>query len=502
MSLIALDIGTSGMRAVIYGADGSQRGTSYHEYHSDFPAPGYVEQDPQSWLDAAVNCLSRVSGYFKTGGDRPQAITVTSQRSSLIPMGADGKPMRSAIMWQDKRTVKQCGQLIEKYTMQGLYRRTGLRINPYFVLPKILWLRENQPEIYKTADRLIGVQDLVIHFLTGEYVTDHSQACRTMLMDIKTFQWDRELLAEAGIGEERLPRLVAPGTIGGGLTEELAKATGLPAGLPVILAGGDQQNAAVALGVVKPGTAEANTGTGSFVICAVEQPAFERSARVLCQASAIAGQWIMEAGIFNTGSTYRWMKEQLCPDLSDSDAAYDRMNEEAAKSPVGAHGVMLLPHFEGSAAPFWNPMAKGMFFNLSLNTKRGDMIRAIMEGIAIEINDNISLIEITSGEIGTVSVAGGMVRSDLFCQIQADIYNKNVARYKNSEASSLGAAMIASVTLGIYRDVEEAYHHMVADRPQIFAPLPENAARTLKLLERKHKLYNALEEENVYGSFV
>ena len=501
MSLIALDIGTSGMRAVVYGLDGSRRSTSYCEYHSDFPQPGYVEQDPQSWLDAAVNCLKGVSGYCETGEDRPMAIAVTSQRSSLIPMGQDGRPLRSAIMWQDKRTVEQCGQLIRKYTMQGLYRRTGLRINPYFVLPKILWLRENQREIYDAAEKFIGVQDLVIHCLTGEYVTDHSQACRTMLMDIRTFTWDQELLKEAGIREERLPRLVPPGTTAGGLTEAVAEQTGLPRGLPVIIAGGDQQNAAVALGVVKPGVAEANTGTGSFVICAVERPAFERSARVLCQASAIAGQWIMEAGIFNTGSTYRWMKEQLCPDLKDCSAAYDRMNEEAAGSRVGSNGVMLLPHFEGSAAPFWNPGAKGIFFNLSLNTKRGDMIRAIMEGIAIEINDNVSLIEITSGKISTVSVAGGMVRSDLFCQIQSDIYNKKVARYENSEASSLGAAMIAAVALGIYENVEEAYKNMVSDQPELFEPVEENVEHTLKLLERKHKLYNALDGGNVYGSF-
>ena len=132
-------------------------------------------------------------------------------------------------MWQDKRTVKQCEALIEKYTLQGLYRRTGLRINPYFVLPKIPWLRENQREIYDAADKFIGVQDLVVHFLTGEYVTDHSQACRTMFMDIKTFTWDRELLGEAGIGADRLPRLVAPGTVAGSLTRELAELTGLPA---------------------------------------------------------------------------------------------------------------------------------------------------------------------------------------------------------------------------------------------------------------------------------
>lgn len=500
MSIIALDVGTSGMRAVIYGRDGRNKGTIYFEYHSDFPGPGYVEQEPESWIKGAIYCLKGISGYFDQQHDKPQAIAVTSQRSSLIPMKG-GRPIAKAMMWQDKRTVKQCEQLIRKYTMEGLYRKTGLRVNPYFVLPKILWMRENQREIYDEADRFIGVQDLVIHYLTGEYVTDHTQACRTLLMDIRSFCWDEELLNEGGITEDRLPKLVLPGSMGGRLSKEAAGQTGLGEGIPVILAGGDQQNAAIALGVVRPGMAEANTGTGSFVICAAGQPAFERSARVLCQASAIPGQWIMEAGIFNTGSIYRWMKEQFCRDMGECREVYDRMNEEAKRSGTGANGVMLLPHFEGSAAPFWNPMAKGIFFNLSLNTKRGDMLRAIMEGIAIEINDNLSLIEITSGKIDRVSVAGGMVRSDLFCQIQADIYNKKIVRYGNSEASSLGAAMTAYVTLGIYKDIEEAYKYMVTDKPKLFEPMPGQAECTLKLLERKHKLYRALDRGDIYESF-
>lgn len=249
MNIISLDIGTSGMRAVIYGIDGKKHENAYYEYHSEFPQPGYVEQDPESWKEAAVYCLSNISGYLK---EDPLAITVTSQRSSLIPM-KDGQPMRSAIMWQDKRTVPQCEQLIKEYTLEGLYRKTGLRTNPYFVLPKILWLKENQPEIYETAEKFIGVQDLVVHFLTGNYKTDYSQACRTLLMNIETFSWDPELLAIGGITEDRLPELVPPGSIAGELSADIAKKTGLGVGLPVIIAGGDQQNAQLRWGLINRG---------------------------------------------------------------------------------------------------------------------------------------------------------------------------------------------------------------------------------------------------------
>ncbi|MBM6684882.1 carbohydrate kinase [Faecalicatena contorta] len=498
MYIISLDIGTSGMRAVIYGTNGKKYENAYYEYHSDFPQPGYVEQDPQTWKDAAVYCLSNVAGYLK---EDPLAITVTSQRSSLIPM-KDGEPMRTAIMWQDKRTMPQCEKLIQEYTLEGLYRKTGLRTNPYFVLPKILWLKENQPDIYETAEKFIGVQDLVIHFLTGEYKTDYSQACRTLLMNIETFSWDPELLAIGGITEERLPDLMPPGSIAGGLTKEMAQKLGLKEGLPVIMAGGDQQNAAIALGVNKPGRAEANTGTGSFVISAVDKPVFDEHARVLCQASAIAGQWIMEAGIFNTGAIYRWFKEQFCQDMQTEGSVYNLMNEEAVKSGMGANGVIMIPHFEGSAAPYWNPYAKGLFFNLSLNTKRGDLIRAIMEGIAVEINADISLIEEITQPIYRVSVAGGMVNADVFCEIQANIYNKEVARYTNNEASSLGAAMIAAVTLGVYPDIEEAFLNMMEDIPHTFYPDPAEVEKGEKIIQRKYKLYNSLEKEHVYEDFV
>ncbi len=502
MCLIALDIGTSGARAVLYDLSGGKMTDISFEYHSDFPAPGYVEQDPETWKEAAIYCLQGVGGYVKAHGIRPEAIAVTSQRSSLIPADKKGRPLRSAIMWQDKRTIPQCSQLSSEYTLKSLYLKTGLRINPYFVLPKILWLRENQREIYNSAFKFLGVQDYVIHCLTGEYKTDCSQACRTMLMNIETFRWDQELLNIAGISENMLPELLPPGSIAGFLIGEVAEKVQLPSGLPVIMSGGDQQNAAVALGVIKPGLAEANTGTGSFVISAVGKPVFDQDSRVLCQASAIPGQWIMEAGIFNSGSIYRWFKEQFYPELKNEKHPYEIMDREAGEVQTGSNGVIMIPHFEGSAAPYWNPIAKGLFFNLSLGLKRAALTRSILEGIAIEIHDNISLIENLTGAIETVSVAGGMVRSDLFCSIQASVYNKKVARYQNTEASSLGAAITAAARLGIYRGIEEAYYRMLQDGPYIFYPVNEDAIKYSEIIKRKNILYGSLNSQEIYKYFV
>jgi len=500
--IIALDLGTSSMRSVLYSDRGKPVASFGHEYHSSYPKASWVEQDPATWKNAALDVLSHMAAFMKEEGHTAEGIAVTSQRSSLIPMDSEGNTLRHAIMWQDKRTIAQCENLKSEYGMDSLYRLTGLRINPYFVLPKIRWFRQNEAELCGKMRKVLGVQDYVVYCLTGEYATDYTQAGRTMLMNIEKFQWEEELLRIAGISADQLPRLLPPGSEAGKLTVDFAALTGLPSGLPVVISGGDQQNAAVALGVTEAGIAEANTGTGSFVLAYAEKPEFDASCRILVQASAIAGKWVIEAGIFNTGSIYRWFKEQYCPDLLALPRPYVKMDEEAAAAGPGSHGVLMIPHFEGSAAPYWNPIAKGVFFNLSLGTTRGDMNRAILEGIAMEINGCLELIEKLSGPLSSVNVAGGMAKSDLFCRIQAGFYDKPVVRFENSEASSLGASIIASPALGVHGSLDESIKAMSPAVEQSFLPDPADRAVAQKLIAAKKKLYDALANAKVYEQFM
>lgn len=501
-NIIALDVGTSSIRAILYREDGFIMYKSQVEYHSDYYDGGLVEQDPATWLEGSIRVLRDIGNFMNENEYQAEAISVTSQRSSLIPVDKNGTPLRSAIMWQDKRTLPQCDYLEKAFGLKYLYQKTGLRVNPYFVLPKIIWLKENQRDIYNKAYKFLGVQELIIYQLCGKFVTDYTQGGRTLFMDINSFTWDPDLLEIAGINESDLPELLPPGSIVGGLRKEIAEKTGLPEGLQIIIAGGDQQCAAVALGVTKPGTAEANTGTGSFVLAAVDKAVFDEECRVLVQASAIPGKWIMEAGIFNTGATYRWFKEQFYKDIPDGQNTYEIMNKEAAASGVGANGIVMIPHFQGSAAPFWNPYAKGLFFNLSLDHTRGDFVRSIMEGIAIELGHNIRLIQKLTGKINVVSVAGGMTKSDLFCEIQANVFNCKVARYKNTEASSLGAAISAFVALGIFDSEETAQTNMVGKDIQIFEPTKELVDEYHKITLRKMALYDSINVGDVYKGFM
>lgn len=496
--LIGLDVGTMSMRSIIYDSNGKAIFQSAYEYHSIFTPPGMVEQNTKDWLNAVHSTLKETGEYVKERGIEISAIAVTSQRASVIPVDRDGNCLYNAVTWQDKRSVPCCEKLIKQIPMKTIYLKTGLRANPYFSLPKMLWFKENASDIYKKSYKLLGVQDYVAYLLTGRFVTDWTQAARTMLLNISTFQWDQDMLKASGIDERLLCELCKPGAKIGGLSGKLAQEVGMKEGIPVILSGGDQPNAALALNVLKPGLAEANTGTGSFVISYTDKPVFDQNARVLCSASAVPGKWIMEAGIFNTGAIYRWFRENF---LLEKGVSFDSMNQEAQASPIGSNGVMLLPHFEGSMAPYWNPYAKGMFFNLSLGTKRGDMIRSIMEGIAMEIADNLSLIETISGKLTTVSVAGGMSKSRLFNDIQANVFNKQVICYSDSEASSRGAVISASVTLGLYDTYGEAFRHIVGQQVDIYQPNDINSQKYSKLRRKKRDLYNALNDRGIYQEF-
>ncbi|MGX7092572.1 FGGY-family carbohydrate kinase [Hutsoniella sourekii] len=497
--IIAVDVGTMSMRAGIYDEKGDNLSSSTYEYSSIYLPEGHVEQDPNDWKKALEFVLSEVGIYAHNNNIDIDAISVTSQRASVIPIDKYGNTLYNAVTWQDKRSIPINDRILSEYSLQDLYHKTGLRSNPYFSMPKMMWFKEEAPLIYQKTYKLIGVQDYVIYLLTGEFKTDTSQAARTMLMNIKTFEWDEEMLNISGIERRLLPDLMPVGSIAGGLQDHVSDYSKLAEGIPIIMAGGDQQNAALALNVLSEGKAEANTGTGSFIIAHTDKPVFDDEARVLCSASAMPGKWIIEASIFNTGSIYRWFRNQFYGE----DTSFLTLNDEAASSPVGSNGVMLIPHFEGSAAPFWNAYAKGLFFNLSLGTTRADMTRAILEGISLEIASNIALIENISGQIKEISVAGGLTKSDLFNQMQSDISYKNVVRYKDSEASSLGATMSAFVTLGVYSNYEEAFEGVIGhgDKKE-YLPNAQAHLTYNHVQARKLELYDALNENQVYNKFM
>ncbi|MCL6517463.1 FGGY-family carbohydrate kinase [Alicyclobacillus sp.] len=464
--VLVLDIGTTGARAMLFDADGRVGGFAYEEYQSVFRAPNVIDHDPATWLGAVSRIVPAALQAGRAGAGDVAAISVTSQRATVLPVDPAGRPLAPAVLWQDKRTVAQCERLAQTIGESEVYRRTGLRIDPYFSLPKLMWFAERMPEVYRAAHRFLTVHDLVIHHLTGVFATEYTQASRTMLFDVTRLAWDRELARAAGLPGVPLPEAVRPtGTIAGGVTSEAASRLGLRQGTPVVMAGGDQQCAAVGLGVVAPGLVKVTTGTGSFLVAPVPKPVFDPKRRVLLSASALPGQWILEAGIFTTGAVLRWFRDQLGHAEVEAGRAggvdpYDLLTREAAESPPGAGGLVWLPHFAGSAAPHWDPQARGVVYGLTLGHTRRDLARAILEGVALEIGMNLEVMRGLTGRVDEVRVSGGMVRSDLFNQIQADVYGCEVVPGRLEQATALGAAALAFTAIGVYGDPAEASRRM------------------------------------------
>jgi sugar (pentulose or hexulose) kinase len=486
-SIIVIDVGTLSLRSSVVGIDGTIRYSSSRTCSPLFLEGDVVEQDALTWRTALFETLAEAAGYARSAECSILALSVASQRASVIPLGRDGQPLCPAIMWHDKRSVGESATLASFFTVQGIYRRTGLRVDPYFSAPKMLWLRINRPAIFSRSAKLIGVQDWVVWLLTRQYVTDTTQACRTMLMDIASLRWDADLLAAVGVSEDLLPRIVAPGSVGGVLDAEVAAVCGLPSGVPVIISGGDQQSAALALNVLSPGSAAANTGTGSFIVSFADQPVFDPRMRTLCSCGAVPGTWIVEAGVLISGAAYSWAKEQFF-----RDSTVEEMNAEVEASPIGTRGVLTLPHFKGSATPYWSPHSRAVFFGVSLESTRGDIARSILEGVAIEMSEGLEAIDSLVGRIREIGVAGGLTRFDLFNQMQADCFGRPVNCFENSEATTLGALMSACVSLGVYPDHPSAFRSVCPLVGRRLEPDPRSVEIYRGIRARMRRLYDCL----------
>ncbi len=496
-SIIIIDVGTQSLRSILYSKKGEIKYMSQKGYSPVFDGLN-VEQDPRTWKENLLLTLKNVSDYAKENKIKIEAISITSQRASIIPVNKHGKYLYNALMWQDRRSYKQANSVKEKMSMKEIYQKTGLRLDSYFSAPKMMWLKENMREIYNDAYKIIGVQDYVVHLLTNRFVTDYSQAARTLLMNINTFTWDDELVNAFGLDKDILPEIVAPGSIVGNITDIINEKTGLDKNIPVIIAGGDQQCAAIGLNVLKQGSIEANTGTGSFIIGYTDKPIIDENMRVLCSASAIPGKWIIEAGVLTSGNIYTWFKDKFYKDIIDSNI-YNVVNKEVETSPPGANGIILIPHFKGSAAPYWNPLSKGMFFNVSLENTRGDFARAILEGITYEMAENISLIEELTGYVEIINIAGGLTKFTAFNQIQADVFNKAVSVYDSSEATSLGALISTLVTLGVYKDYKSGFNDIIGEsKKKTYHSNPSHISRYVHLMRTKKHLYYALNDSRIY----
>jgi sugar (pentulose or hexulose) kinase len=472
MFVAALDLGTTGCRTFIFDITGSILSSDYQEWESFYPVPSYVEQDANLWWDSIKKTIE--AAIKKSGIDKSEivSLSVVNQRETIVPVDKEGTPLHNALVWQDRRTTEQVDFIKNKIGIDKIYSTTGLTIDPYFSATKILWFKDEKPDIYQKTHKFLLVSDFIIYKLTGQFYTDYSNASRTMLFDINKLKYSEDIASDLEIDLDKMPDAIESGVdIGEIVTEE----TLFDKKTLVITGAGDQQAAALGVGVVSPGRIKLTTGTGSFILAYLDKPNFDPQKRVLCSCHAIPGAWIQEASIFTSGAFLRWFRDQL--------------GKEESILAVGA------------GAPHWNPYARGIIYGLSLGHKRRDIVRAILEGVAFEVKKNIDIFRKLGIETKELRLTGGGSRSDFWNQIFSDVLGVTCIRNVIEEATSLGAAILAATGAGLFSDIAKAAEN-VCKVDNRWNPDLNRQEFYQDIYQLSNDLYNLLNEKNFYKTYI
>lgn len=497
--LVGLDVGTTAAKALVFSEDGMQIDRSREEYGLLLPNPGWVEQNPIELWEGTKRALQKAVGNLSKEQRRAiVAIAVSSQRDTLVPMDANGNSIRDAITWLDTRSISECQQLEERLGSEFVYTTTGVPISTIWTGSFILWLKNNQPEIFRNVRCFGLVQDFILKQLGAEKnYLDYSNACETMLYDIHKREWSHEMLEAVGLASERLlPTLVESGTVIGHISRCLADEIGLSHHTLLVAGGGDQQCAALGAGALRAGEIEIGIGTAANVLAVVNAIKLDENQGLLCHEHVVSGRWVLEGALTAAASTLSWLRNVAYSEIADR--VYEYIDHEVETlSQAGAGGVVLTPHFEGASTPYWDPRARGLFLGLSLSTSRADLARAIMEGIALEIGLSLKTLREWGMPIHRAIITGGAGRSSSWAQIQANIYGISTTLLKETDAAGVGAAILAGIGAGIYENAEEGVRKLVKiDR--VFSPEAEKQDLYRRLSDIQVKAYQCLTQGRVY----
>jgi xylulokinase len=494
--ILAHDLGTSGNKATLYGVDGTLRCSVVCDYPTYTPQDRFVEQDPMDWWGAVCRGTRELLEKAKAAPEEVLCVSFSGQMMGCLPVDAQGNPLRRSIIWADTRAVTQEKEMIDRVGQAHGYRITGHRLSASYSAAKLMWVRENEPEVYRRTAKMLHAKDFIIRKLTGCFVTDYSDASGTNLLDIEKRAWSQEMLTALEISESLLPEVRRSCDAAGGVTAEAARETGLLEGTPVIIGGGDGSCACVGAGVVRPGRAYNVLGSSSWISLAAEKPLFDEKMRTFNWLHLDETLYTPCGTMQAAGYSYAWFRDQLGQmekqeAARDGGSAYERLNRLAEGSAPGANGVLFLPYLLGERSPRWDLDARGAFLGMGAGTTRGDLARAVLEGVGY----NLRIIrEILAGAVPMEKLVmiGGGAKGRTWMHILADIWQTELTlpRYRE-EATSMGAAVCGGVGIGLYPDYS-VIERMNPDE-DVIRPNPENAKAYDAAFELFNDAYDALE---------
>ncbi len=451
--LVGIDVGTTAVKAIAIDDAGEVLARAEESYPLYTPREGWSEQDPEDWWQATETALRRLSDEVEA----PAGIGLSGQMHGLVSLDAENRVLRPAILWNDQRTAAQCGQIESRIGLERLIELTGNRALPGFTAPKLLWLREHEPETYGRIARIALPKDYVRLRLTGEHAIDVADASGTLLLDVARRRWSEEVLDRLELDPSWLPRLHESPEVSGRTSQ----------GVPVAAGAGDQAAGALGVGVDRPGPLSVVLGTSGVVFAALERFAADPGARVHAFCHAVPETWHAMGVMLSAAGSLRWLRDTIAPG-----EAYAGLIDEAARWPPGAGGLTFLPYLVGERTPHADPQARGAFVGLSVRHDRGALVRAVLEGVAFGLRDSLDLICELGGRPELARVSGGGSRSDLWCQIVASVLELPLERVAVDEGAAYGAALLGGVAAGAWPDVQAAVAATVKPTQRV-EPVPE-----------------------------
>ncbi len=494
--LLGMDVGTTGTKTLLIDQDGRLVASATEEYPMYTPHPQWAEQNPEDWWQAAVKSVRRVLSSSKIDPSEIAGIGLTGQMHGMVMLDAQGEVLRPCIMWNDQRTAAQCEWIMNTIGRERFLDMTLNPALPGFTAPKIIWTRENEPEVYAKAAKILLPKDYIRYRLTGVYATEVSDASGTVLLDVTHRRWSETVLKELNIPIDWMPRCYESTEVTGKITSEVAKLTGLAAGTPVVGGAGDQAASAVGTGIVEPGLVSVTMGTSGVVFAYTEQPSRDPKGRLHTFCHAVPGKWHVMGVTLSAGGSFRWFRDTL--GLSEKSVAalsgvdpYDILAAQASNAPAGSEGLIFLPYLTGERTPYADPNARGAFIGLTLRHDKRHMIRAVLEGVAYSLRDCLELFRDLAIPIQQVRAVGGGARSLVWRQILADIFGSELVTLNVTDSTAYGAALLAGVGAGVYANVPEACAKTVRIVERV-DPIPENQTIYNEYYPVYRSLYRAL----------
>jgi xylulokinase len=489
--ILAHDLGTTGNKATLFDTAGRAVASAFESYETAYPRANWAEQDAADWRRAVFEGTRRLLAKAAVPPGAVAAVSFSGHMQGALLVDRDGAPLRPHILWADQRATAQADQIRDVCGEEAIYRLTGHRASAAYTAARVLWVKDNQPDIYRRAYKVLQSKDYAAYVLTGVFATDHSDASGTQVFDLVGRRWATDVLGALGLSPDLFPDAYPSSTVVGRVTAEAAAATGLLSGTPVVIGGGDGACATVGAGSVQEGDTYTYIGSSAWIALTTAQPILDPQRRTFTYAHLVPDRYFPVGTMQAGGGSYDWLERVLRGDDAGT-PIYQAMDAQAATVPIGARGLLFLPYLLGERSPYWNPLARGAFVGLAMPHGRAELARAVLEGVALNMRLILDALRGQGVQIEAMRLIGGGAKSATWRQILADTYELPILLPKlAAEATALGAAIAGGVGVGLFSDFSVA--HQLIPTQAAEQPNPDSIRRYSALYPLFQQAYTVLE---------